>query len=152
MRATQTMRAQHTPSRRRRRWLSHIRSATACCLLMIGVACGDPLRDEEMEACLATLQASPAMLLVGEEGGEAICSCTVEKLRTRFPDAAQRWVDYETDFTEKLESRGILGIVVDSSWVSERGGSFLEFAGAHAQALGVCSESLFADWTAESRK
>lgn len=80
--------------------------------------------------------------MIGTEGGEELCDCTVDRIAQSYPDAADQWEAYALEVTERLDRRGVLGMVADSVWLNSRGEEIAEFAAAQGEALSQCSQEL----------
>lgn len=103
---------------------------------------------EQVDLCERSMQEQPGLnLLLGSEGTTALCSCTVDSLAVRFPDAADRWVEYSMNVESRLERRGVLGMVLDTAWQSSEGRAITEFAAAHGEVIASCGKQLVGDWS-----
>jgi hypothetical protein len=99
-------------------------------------------RTAQIDNCLALVDSSGTMVLIGEEGAMEVCGCVVDSLQARFPDADARWEMYATELEERMERRGLIGIAVDTAWMKGEGKAMAEFMGAHMQMVGVCSAQM----------
>jgi len=118
-----------------------IRLVALCSLPMLA-ACEDMGLDEQNAACQSQLSTTPVMFAIGSDGLSELCECTVDSLAVRFPDAGARWVAYQAELDARVQSRGLLGFVLDTAWANTRGKEIGEFAAAQAEIIGVCTAQL----------
>jgi hypothetical protein len=129
-------------SMRRPPFLRPFTPAAVIALFLLG-SCGDLGLEEQMEMCQSQLADSPAMLMIGTEGMAEVCRCTVDSLAVRFPDAGARWLAYQAELETRMQTRGMLGLVLDTAWANTRGKEMGEFAAAQAGIVGACTARLF---------
>lgn len=120
-----------------------LRSVIPALLLLIVSACEAISHDEQVQICESNLAETPASLLIGSEGMEEVCTCTVDSMAVRFPDAPQRWVAYQAELDRRVESRGLLGLMADTAWANSEGKEMMEFAAAQGEIVAACTAQLF---------
>jgi hypothetical protein len=105
---------------------------------------------EQVAACVTVLEETGGTLLIGSEGGDTMCTCIVRRVAQRLPDAAERWGQLSEEVASRFERRGLLGLVVDSTWLSTRAGALGEIGTAYLEALPPCREELRLEWSSDS--
>lgn len=121
----------------------HLRSLIPVLLVLSVAGCEAISHDEQVEICQSNLAETPASLLIGSEGMEEVCTCTVDSLAVRFPDAPQRWVAYQAELDRRMESRGLLGLMADTAWANSEGKEMMTFAAAQGEIVAACTAQLF---------
>lgn len=112
-------------------------------VILTGGACTDMSIAAQNDTCVSSLADTPMMLLIGTDGLTEVCACAVDSLAVQFPDAGERWMAYQAEFDARVESRGLLGLVVDTAWANSRGKEIGEFAAAQTEIVGACTARLF---------
>lgn len=110
---------------------------------LLAGACTDMNIAEQNDMCVSSFADTPTTLLIGNDGLTELCACAVDSLAVRFPDSGERWIAYQAELDARLESRGLLGLVVDTAWANTRGKEIGEFAAAQAEVVGACTARLF---------
>ena len=114
--------------------------------ILVGTSCSDGENSKEMRMCEETAQTSPAILLVGTEGTAEICQCTVDSVATRVPNAAEKWTAFGEELQSRMDRRGIVGFMVDSSWNNSKGQEMASFARIQGEVLAFCTEKMLKEW------
>lgn len=116
------------------------------------LGCSAAERAEQIAACERTLASTlQAQILVGREGSEQICRCTVDSIATIYPDAAHRWSLYTADMDRRLDNRGVVGVLADTSWARDQGREMVEFARVQAEVVIGCTGKTVSGWTRSER-
>jgi len=106
-------------------------------------ACTDTNIAAQNDMCVSSLVDTSTTLLIGTDGLTEVCACAVDSLAVRFPDAGERWMAYQAELDARMESRGLLGLMVDTAWANTRGKEIGEFAAAQVEIVGACTAKLF---------
>jgi hypothetical protein len=102
---------------------------------------------EQVASCMTVLDETGGTILIGSEGGETLCNCIVLRIAERLPDAATQWERFAGEVEDRLDRRGLLGMITDSSWLSRQTNAMGALGSAYAEALGHCKEDLIRDWS-----
>lgn len=131
------------PIRRMSRFARFRARLSLLAVTLIGGACTDVNIAAQNDTCVSSLADTPTTLLIGRDGLTDVCACAVDSLAVRFPDSGERWMAYQAELDARIESRGLLGLVVDTAWTNTRGKEIGEFAAAQAEVVGACTARLF---------
>jgi hypothetical protein len=86
------------------------------------------------------------MMLVGEQGSRDICECMVDGLATRFPDASDQWERFAEEFDERFAARGIVGVLLDTTYTNRASTDLEAFSGAYAEVVTECTGTMLNSW------
>jgi hypothetical protein len=127
---------------KRGRFGQAIQLATGILWAAAGCTTAAAQRAEQTDQCLSLLDSSSLTIMTGSEGASEICSCAVDSLAARFPDAADRWAEYTEEVENRFERRGIIGLVADTTWLKNKGGEMGAFVAAHGEVIATCTQQL----------
>jgi hypothetical protein len=102
---------------------------------------------EHVAACETILEQSGGLTLVGAEGSATLCGCIVRRVAVKIPDAGERWQLLAEEIATRFENRGLLGMVIDSTWTTSRTDELAAIGSAYAEALPVCRDELLHEWS-----
>lgn len=118
-----------------------------CTLLAFtGASCGQDARETAVARCESQHQerGDPLAILVGKDGVRELCTCAVQKVYAKLPDADAKVNDLSARVEQKLERRGVLGAMSDSSWMGARGREVTDVTDAYVGAWASCLEESIA--------
>lgn len=107
-------------------------------------ACADSPQTRATNACAAQLDVSgsPVRLLLGADGIQSLCDCTVTKVYERVPDAADKVEAWTAAVESRLDARGLLGVIADTAWFHRRADELDSFGAAFGPALAECTRAV----------
>jgi len=84
-------------------------------------------------------QSDPLVALFGTEGVKELCECTMSAVYSQLPDADRQVATWLQAVGTKLERRGVLGAVRDSTWLGGRASELATFAIVYGRAWTQCA-------------
>lgn len=108
-------------------------------ILIITASCTESPQDRAVAACTDHLAQSAVTVAIGSEGVQSICECTVSRVYEELPEAYSKVDEWLATVNEKLEKRGLLGVLADTAWFAQRSNELNSFGATFGPALAYCS-------------